>query len=117
MWHRLRTPTPLQGATIFTTADEVIIACRGSASLRNFKTNFAIGPVPLETPSGKHPTARVHEGFQKAAQALWQRCRPRLPATGQVLVTGHSLGGGTAHFLSLYAQEARPSCREERRLT
>jgi len=96
-------PRSLSGATVLTAGDDVIIACRGSANFRNFRTNFALGPVVLETSSGPHPTARVHEGFQQAAQSLWRRIEPCLPPTGRVLVTGHSLGGGTATLIALHA--------------
>lgn len=46
----------------------------------------------------------MHNGFQKAAQQLWRRVEPTLPPSGRVTVTGHSLGGGTATLLTLYAR-------------
>jgi len=98
-------PASLAGATILSCDDRVIIACRGSASLPNFRTNLNVGPAPLITAAGPHPTAKVHAGFQAAAQQLWERLEPLLPS-GELLVTGHSLGGGTATLLALYAREA-----------
>merc|ERR1719163_349244 len=48
------------GATVFRAGDETIVACRGSASIRNFQTNFNVGPAPLELPTGQtHPSAKV----------------------------------------------------------
>ena len=99
----------LAGATVLSSDDATIIACRGSASLPNFATNFQIGPVSLQTASGPHPSARVHDGFQRASQELWQQIEPCLPPASHakpLLVTGHSLGGGTATMLALYACEA-----------
>jgi len=100
-------PQSLSGATILACPDdEVIIACRGSSNIRNFRTNFDIGPVPLETSDGDRIQlgGQVHSGFQKAAQQLWQQVEPQLPPTGRLTVTGHSLGGGTATLLALYAR-------------
>ena len=99
-------PSSLAGATMLDTDEAVIIACRGSASARNFRTNFNVGPVPLLTASGPHPTARVHAGFQLAGDELWRRIKPKLPQSKPVLVTGHSLGGGTATMIALRARAA-----------
>jgi len=99
-------PESLSGATVFTVGDDIVIACRGSANLRNFRTNFALGPVALQTASGPHPSARVHDGFQRASRELWKLIQPSLPPTGRVLMTGHSLGGGTATLLALHAGAA-----------
>jgi hypothetical protein len=93
-------PESLAGATILTRDSDglVIVACRGSASVRNFRTNLDIGPVALEA----SPGAKVHNGFQNAGRELWKLVRPQLPkSSAPVLVTGHSLGGGTATMLSL----------------
>jgi pimeloyl-ACP methyl ester carboxylesterase len=95
-----------------TACSELCIACRGSASIRNFQTNLNIGPVPLTLTEGgtPHPTAKVHTGFQSAAAALWTLLEPKLPtatdASEPVLVTGHSLGGGIATLLALHLHAA-----------
>jgi len=107
-------PVSLAGATMLRRESDglVIIACRGSASIRNFRTNLDVGPVPLTA----DPQARVHNGFQRAGKALWGQLRsqlPPLPASSGVdvqpppmLITGHSLGGGTATIVSLLCHEA-----------
>ena len=69
------------GATMFTTSDGcLVIACRGSSSVQSFRTNLNIGPVPLMTARGAHPTARVHAGLQAASKELWRQLEPLLPS-------------------------------------
>lgn len=105
-------PASQAGASMFEADDgEVVIACRGSSSVRSFRTNLDVGPVPLVSPDGEHPDARVHAGFQRAASALWAQLEPAVPAgTRKVLVTGHSLGGGTATLIALRLLDAgRPA--------
>ena len=102
-------PESLAGATILKHGDSCIIACRGSASVRNFRTNFNVGPVALESADGAaaRSGAKVHNGFQRASKELWRQIEPRLPRTAKSLViTGHSLGGGTATLIALRAQAA-----------
>lgn len=97
------------GATAFVTDDQtIVIACRGSASFKNFRTNLDIGPVPLQLP-GASPAARVHKGFQRASGQLWEQLRSQIPPSDKpILLTGHSLGGGTATLLGLHlASEGR----------
>lgn len=101
------------GATMFTTSDGcLVIACRGSSSVQSFRTNLNIGPVPLMTARGAHPTARVHAGFQAASKELWRQLEPLLPSgvggrdsSMRVMLTGHSLGGGTATMIALKLRE------------
>ena len=101
-------PESLAGATVLLNGDQCIIACRGSASVRNFRTNFNVGPAALEAADGTHAgDAKVHNGFQRASKELWRQIEPRLPRSAKSLVvTGHSLGGGTATLIALRAQAA-----------
>mmetsp|Transcript_104381 Transcript_104381/g.164808 ORF Transcript_104381/g.164808 Transcript_104381/m.164808 type:complete len:362 (+) Transcript_104381:42-1127(+) len=103
------------GATIFTFTNkqgqqQLLIACRGSASLKNFQTNLDIGPVTFDMAGSSD--AQVHAGFQRVGNALWKLLQPHLPPVGMgaaaapILVTGHSLGGGTATLVSLHLQAA-----------
>ena len=104
------------GVTVLTTSSGMtVVACRGSSSVKSFQTNLNVGPVPLMTKLGAHPTARVHAGFQSVSKELWSRVQPLIEqAQGgqqqqqqqqQVLFTGHSLGGGTATMLALKFRE------------
>jgi hypothetical protein len=76
---QLEEPKTKSGVTIFESTDAgeedvLICAFRGSANLQNFATNLRLSLVPLQG----HPSARVHAGFQEAAQGLWALLEPEL---------------------------------------
>lgn len=111
-------PATQSGATIFSAEDEkdgkeggeLVVAFRGSATPKNFATNFRFGLEPLSDQFESE--ARAHEGFQEAAEGLWERIEPELRRIKRekgrgdetkMTFTGHSLGGGTAQLCSLHA--------------
>lgn len=108
-------PKTESGATIFVDKnndDAIIIACRGSATPKNFVTNLRFRLSPLESQrfaSGVPDDVRAHEGFQEAADGLWELLEPKLFGDGfagsvkKITFTGHSLGGGTAEMCALHA--------------
>lgn len=91
-------------ATIFecTEDDAVLVAFRGSISLRNYYSMFQLGLLPsLLTQGGGG--GRVHRGYQEASLRLYSRLQPlldrRQPARS--IFVGHSYGGGTATMCGL----------------
>jgi hypothetical protein len=100
---QIEDPDTFSGATVFRTdAGATIVACRGSASLKNFGTTTDIGPVPLIAADGAPTAARVHRGFQRACTGIWPLLKPHLPASGPLLLTGHSLGGAVAQIIGMW---------------
>ena len=121
------------GATLFrmyddghpTTSDgkqkqrhRLIIACRGSATVRNFGTNLQFKLVPAMHLSQDNvpENSLVHEGFQMASAGLWKEiCQPlkdyldstvystTIPMT-EIIYTGHSLGAATALLCATHHQ-------------
>ena len=98
-------PQSESGATIFIDDSSIIVACRGSANLKNFGTNLKFGLVPATKLSVDVPEdALVHEGFQDASLGLWNELEPKLldvlnnsddeAQKRDIIFTGHSLGGG-----------------------
>lgn len=108
-------PQSESGATIFVPESDannssIIVACRGSANLKNFGTNLKFNLVPATKMSFNDvpSDALVHEGFQDAALGLWRELAPNLldvldgndNEIGDVVFTGHSLGAGE-YFIAL----------------
>jgi hypothetical protein len=98
------------GATIFRSLDDaesgkriLVVACRGSANLKNFATNLNFNLVRATQLSQDFVPndAMVHEGFQTASMGLWRELSKPLrkyldASTTEVIFTGHSLGAATA---------------------
>jgi hypothetical protein len=126
------------GATLFRLSDDshpttsdgkqkqkrhrLIIACRGSANVRNFGTNLQFKLVPaIQLSQTNIPqNALVHEGFQMASAGLWkqiyQPLKEYLDSTPlystnstamtktEIIYTGHSLGAATALLCATHHQ-------------
>ena len=111
-------PATESGATIFECTEEgddtIIVACRGSATPKNFVTNlrFQLKPLPNKLlKDSEEGGARAHEGFQEAAENLWERLEPNLMGGSlgknrKIIFTGHSLGAGTSEMTALHAAAA-----------
>ncbi|KAL3769901.1 hypothetical protein ACHAWO_008218 [Cyclotella atomus] len=94
-------PASQSGATVFLPDDDssIVVACRGSANIKNFATNLRFN---LE--------ALVHQGFQDASLGLWSELEQKLFGVlverdmkmRSVVFTGHSLGGATALLSSVH---------------
>lgn len=109
-------PKSESGATVFVDQsgrkDTIVVACRGSATPKNFITNIkfklvpAVGLTKEKTPEG----AMVHEGFQDASLGLWRELELLLsdilstPTPSNLVFTGHSLGAATALLCAVQYQ-------------
>jgi hypothetical protein len=111
-------PHSESGATVFlpdgdANDSSIIVACRGSANLKNFGTNLKFNLVPATKLSMDVPEdALVHEGFQDASLGLWKELWPKLfdvldsndgngVGSKEIVFTGHSLGAGKESSLSV----------------
>ncbi|MCW9013467.1 MAG: lipase family protein [Gammaproteobacteria bacterium] len=74
-----------------------IIAVRGTSNIEN-----AIVDVALKLTPDKHTGIRLHNGFSRAAQAIYAEIKPQLKTDYMISTTGHSLGGAVALILAMY---------------
>jgi triacylglycerol lipase len=90
-------------AVIWKNGQDLIVAFRGTRSLRNFVTDLRCRRVPL-FPGAK---AEVHQGFQRALESIYDALHAAVaqraggPASPRLWITGHSLGAALAKLFAL----------------
>lgn len=100
---------------IDTVKQEIVLAFRGSVSIRNWVTDLSLALDDCDEELG-YPDCKVHSGFRGA----WQDTEPLAmsyvdAALAQypnytLVLTGHSLGGAAATVAAAYLRKAGRSC-------
>lgn len=76
------------------------ITVRGTAGKKNFSED-----LDVKIREDQKVVIPVHEGFDKAAQAVYADVKPYLRPDYKTYVTGHSLGGAIAVLITIYIVE------------
>lgn len=90
-------------AVIWKNPQDMIVAFRGTRSLRNFVTDIRARRVPLFPGS----EAEVHEGFQRALNSVCEALHSSVeqlaggPGAPRLWITGHSLGAALAKLFAI----------------
>ena len=74
-----------------------IIAVRGTSNIENAMLDIALKLMP-----DRHTGIYLHEGFAKAAQAIYANIRPLIKPDYVINTTGHSMGGAIALILAMH---------------
>lgn len=83
-------------------AEQIILAFRGSATPRNLDQDFQFGLTPLNLTGTSCPSCNVHSGFQYAYASVQDDISSAVKTAmasnpdSTLVLTGHSLGGGLA---------------------
>ena len=74
-----------------------VLSVRGTSNVENVIVN-----ISLQLSHDKHTGIRLHQGFAKAAQHIFEEIKPQLHKDYTIDTTGHSLGGAVALILAMY---------------
>lgn len=74
-----------------------IIAVRGTSSYENALVDIAFTLIP-----DQHTGIDLHDGFARAAQAIYKKLRPLIKPGYVINITGHSMGGAIALILAMH---------------
>lgn len=74
-----------------------LLAVRGTSNIENALVDIAFMLLPNE-PTG----VKLHQGFSKSADFIYDRIKPKLNRDYRINTTGHSLGGAVALIAAMY---------------
>jgi predicted lipase len=74
-----------------------LLAVRGTSNIENALVDIAFVLLPNE-PTG----IKLHQGFSKSADFIYDRIKPHLNKNYRINTTGHSLGGAVAVIAAMY---------------
>ncbi|MBT8128042.1 MAG: lipase family protein [Gammaproteobacteria bacterium] len=79
------------------TTKQQLLAVRGTSNIENALVDIAFVLLPNE-PTG----IKLHQGFSKSADFIYDRIKPHLNQDYRINTTGHSLGGAVAVIAAMY---------------
>ncbi|XXQ38787.1 Fungal lipase-like domain-containing protein [Plasmodiophora brassicae] len=89
--------------------DDLVIAYRGSSSVKDMYIDLATAPVPFDEVFEEDDEARVHQAFLTQFRSVRDRVdavvQRHLETIRRVIVCGHSLGAANAILCALHLQD------------